>query len=182
MNRLHHSYDTLSSWKVEQDEPNHLIRVFYNKNSGLLGSGILFVFTTFCSWWIFNLGQGFAHKAGSVFIFSVGALMIYYVFIKRSREGKKGDVLRYHTKNDVIEFPRENRCILDAKKTIEFTSEHHIEKKGTENTTNHYFELNYIFEGQRLPLLSSLSGYRLKGITKALEYHGFKLTRHKLKK
>ena len=179
MKQLHTSYHNLGSWKVIRDSKSSVIRILFDQRIGIITSTILFVVCSAVAFWLYgintNSGNDGARIAGVWILAITGILTPLFIIAHGIAQRKKGDLIQYDIKNDVLELPRISTSIDHARARVHFSSEHFTDM------SNHFFELNIIIDGQRTKFLSSSVSNGFRNIVEPLNALGFSVNHQKIK-
>jgi hypothetical protein len=179
MKQLHTTYSNLGPWKEVRDPLSGLIRIKFDQRRGLIICVLLFIFCMPSAVWL----AGISNDAGNdgvrifgVWILAATSIIIPLIIVSLGiREHLKGDLIRYHSDDDILELPRTNQCIKNARQRVIFSSEHYT------NCGDNFFEFNVVLDGQRVKFLSSIAINSFKSLTKSLEASGFTVNHQKIK-
>jgi hypothetical protein len=155
-----------------------VIRFQFDPGPGILTSILVFILCALAVIGLAtirsNTGNDGARLVGIWIVAATGILTPLVILARGMKECRKGDLLRYRIHGDVMELPRENRSIENARQRVYFSSEHYSDG------SNHFFEFNLVLDGQRLKFLSSSVANGFRSIAKPLETLGFPVNHQKI--
>ena len=103
--------------------------------------------------------------AGAWILGMTGVLIPVLIIGYGLGQQKKGPLLRYRVKDDVLELPRLKKKVSSARERVKFNLEEY------RYPNRHIFELNLVIDGSREPFIGAIAS-DFRKITQALERHG----------
>lgn len=174
MERLHNSYDNLHLWRIEKDS-SEMTQIYFDgklaRNTAIVLSILCFSLALFC--WAKGPSKWIEIILWSSLL--VGFFVPLAIAIWINIEQKKGKLLIYDSKNDCLIFPRYSLEINDAKKRVVFSFEHYTD------LSDHFFELNFLIDGERKAFISSSVANGFNKIISELERLNFFVNRQKIR-
>lgn len=179
MKQLHTSYSNLGSWRAIRDSNSGQLRIQFDQRRGIITSILLFVLCLIATVWLCgaeNSSSNDGAKVAGIWIVSLTGLAVPLGILSYgASQKKKGDLIRYNIKEDILELPRIQTTIEKARQRAYLSSEHFS------NMSDHFFELNLVIDGQRTKFLSSSVANGFRNIVKPLESVGFAVNHQKIK-
>lgn len=174
MERLHRSYGNLATWRFVETGPDDVMMTTDPRRA--VASALL-VAVICLGGAVFAIGM--TDQASRWWVVFWSALIVAvgvpgWILGEMMAERKKGCLLRYAGRDDVLELPRLGKVVDSARSRVRFSREHYSD--GSE----HFFEFNVVIDGHRLPFLSSSELNAFKRAADGLESLGFPVEDHRL--
>lgn len=175
LKQLHSSYGNLQSWETRVDREARIARIVFAKGRAAWTAFTIFLICTAIAIW-----AGFFFEAANaskiaISVALVGAIVPGGILLWILAEMKRGDLLIYHAGEDRLTLPRMGKEIEKAKSRVSFSSEHYM------NLDSHFFELNLVLDGERLPFISSSVANGFSTVVKGVERMGFSVSTSKIR-